>query len=468
MKKILVLRPAPDLLPVIKDACAPGYVVESAASQAECLGAMAATNVDFVFIDIDLLADQRNHSAKNPWKEALKPFWQANPHTEIIVTTPQDRIRDAVNAVKAGAGNYLALPINSDELKYVLDSILDSKLMQSELDYLRDSFWSDESADIIRTKSAAMKEVFDKIRMVAPTNTTVLLSGEIGTGKGVLAKLIHSHSKRRPAQFISVHCGAIPDTLIESELFGHEKGAFTGAVKRKLGKFEIARGGTIFLDEIATVTPAVQIKLLQVLQDRTFQRVGGEAPIDADARIIAATNFDLKAMCEAKEFRNDLYYRLNVFPIELPPLRDRLEDIPLLVEIFLKRLNLLYSAEIVSLHPLVLEAFQEYRWPGNIRELENLVERAFILENSDTLTPESFPAELFVGLGRAPSVAMDTSLTLAETRRRSLDLIERKYLKEVLSEQNGRIGQTASMAGITPRQLHKLMKKYDLRKENFK
>ena len=370
--------------------------------------------------------------------------------------------------MKAGAGNYLALPLNPDELKYVLDSILDSKLMQSELDYLRDSFWSDESADIIRTKSPAMKEVFDKIRMVAPTNTTVLLSGETGTGKGVLAKLIHTHSKRRGAQFISVHCGAIPDTLIESELFGHEKGAFTGAVRRKLGKFEIARGGTIFLDEIATVTPAVQIKLLQVLQDKTFQRVGGESAIDADARIITATNFDLKAMCEAKEFRNDLYYRLNVFPLEVPPLRDRLEDIPLLVETFLRRLNLLYSAEIVNLHPLVLEAFQEYRWPGNIRELENLVERAFILENSDTLTPESFPAELFAGLGRAPSVSVDTTLTLAETRRRSLDLIERKYLKEVLGELSGRIGQTAERAGITPRQLHKLMKKHALAKEDFK
>ena len=267
---------------------------------------------------------------------------------------------------------------------------------------------------------------------------------------------------------ISVHCGAIPDTLLESELFGHEKGAFTGAVRRRLGKFEIATGGTIFLDEIGTITPSAQIKLLQILQDQTFQRVGGEETLEANVRVITATNTDLKKMCEDGQFRKDLYYRLNVFPIEIPPLRDRPEDIPHLVEVFLKRMNKFSSKEIHHIHPRVLEAFTRYSWPGNIRELENLMERAFILETSSLLTPESFPSELFESEVPSASVFFDTQLTLTEVRHRGIEDIERHYLKEVLAKNQGRIKESASVAGVTTRQLHKLMKRYGIRKEEFR
>jgi transcriptional regulator with GAF, ATPase, and Fis domain len=255
---------------------------------------------------------------------------------------------------------------------------------------------------------------------------------------------------------------------LESELFGHEKGAFTGAIRRKLGKFEIAKGGTIFLDEIGTITPSAQIKLLQILQDGTFQRVGGEETIDANVRVIAATNTDLKKMSEQGLFRKDLYYRLNVFPIEVPPLRQRKEDIPHFVDVFLRRMNKFNAKAIHHVHPSVLEAFEQYDWPGNIRELENLIERAYILETSPILKPESFPSELFEAQGLAPSVSVDTKWSLSEVRKEGLKHIEKNYIKEQLIHHKGKIKDSAKAAGITTRQLHKLMKKYAIRKEDFK
>jgi transcriptional regulator with GAF, ATPase, and Fis domain len=343
-----------------------------------------------------------------------------------------------------------------------------SVLKQSELDYLRDQFWKADALDVVRTKSPAMTEVFKKIQSVSPTKTTILMSGETGTGKTVLAKLIHQHSNRQNAQFISVHCGAIPDTLVESELFGHEKGAFTGAVRKKMGKFELADGGTIFLDEIGTLTPPAQIKLLQVLQDGTFSRVGSEEAAQANARVIAATNDDLKMLCEQGRFRKDLYYRLNVFPIDIPPLRERTEDIPDLIEQFLDQLNREFQKRIVEVHPEVLKALSSYEWPGNVRELENLVERAYILENSTMLTPESFPLELFDEQQTTALLPMDTQLSLANARKQALENFERQYLKALLTRNKGKINTSAKEAAISTRQLHKLMRKYDLRKESFK
>lgn len=383
--------------------------------------------------------------------------------------TPPERAGEAVEAVKAGAANYVTYPLNAEEIRYVTESVHEGIRAQSELDYLRDRFWQSDSLDVVQTRNQAMRAVFDQVRLVAPTKSTVLLTGETGTGKGVLAKLIHRHSNRRGVQFIGIHCGAIPDTLLESELFGHEKGAFTGAIRRKLGKFELANRGTIFLDEIGTITPSAQIKLLQVLQDRTFQRVGGETVIEADVRIIAASNKDLGQMVEQGLFRNDLYYRLNVFPIEIPPLRERREDIPQLTEIFLRQMNRFNHRGIHYVHPLVMEAFQRYPWPGNIRELENLVERACILESSSILTSTSFPAELFTGAPSALSApAGRTGLTLAETRALAVTEAEKSYLQELLARTGGRINRTAESAGVTVRQISKLMRKYNIRKETFR
>ena len=322
--------------------------------------------------------------------------------------------------------------------------------------------------DIIHTQSTVMQKIFEKIRSVAPTKTTVLLTGETGTGKGVLANLIHQHSNRRDKQFIQLHCGAIPDTLLESDLFGHEKGAFTGADRRKLGKFEIANGGTIFLDEIGTITLSAQIKLLQILQDQTFQRVGGDALLKADTRIIVATNSDLDKMCKEGQFRRDLYYRLNIFPIELPSLQDRKDDIPHILKVILNNMNNTHLKEIADVHPRVMEAFYKYSWPGNIREMENLIERAYILEGTKTLTPENFPGELFESNFHSKAIPVNSSSNLSDVRKKAIEDIEKEYLIFKLEENKGKLKATAAAAEISTRHLHNLMTKYGLRKEAFK
>ena len=332
----------------------------------------------------------------------------------------------------------------------------------------KDDFWSQEVLKEVHTRSPKMLQTFEKVKSVAPTKTTVLLLGDTGVGKGTVAKLIHQHSSRKDESFVHVHCGALPDTLAESELFGYEKGAFTGAVKRKLGRFDTAQKGTIFLDEINTISGTMQIKLLQVLQDRIFQRVGGEYPIETDVRVIAASNSDLQQLCDEGLFRKDLYYRLSVFPLEIPSLQERSEDIPDWVNYLIEWFNKLYFKEIQDADPLVVKALQEYSWPGNIRELENVIERAYILETTSTLRAENFPQELFGDLNNPAEIAMDITQPLAEVRRQSLEHIERQYLKELMSKYLGRINQAAEAAGITTRQLHKLLSKYRIRKEEFK
>jgi len=439
--------------------------VAKASDKNSALDMLKKRRYDFVFYDLEILKES---VSENDYKTALQPFWYLFPTIEIIIMSSQEMIRETMMAIKAGASDFLTYPINPEELRYLVENIHKSKIIHSELDYLREQFWQSNALDIIKTKNLVMQKVFDKIRAVAPTKSTVLLTGETGTGKGVLANLIHQHSNRGDEQFISVHCGAIPDTLLESELFGHEKGAFTGADRRKLGKFEIANGGTIFLDEIGTITPSAQIKLLQILQDQTFQRVGGEEVLKTDTRIIAATNTDLYRMCEEGQYRKDLYYRLNVFPIEAPPLRERIDDLPHLVKMILNKMNKIHLKDIYNFHPLVMEAFQRYSWPGNIRELENLIERAYILESSSILTPESFPAGLFESEAPSAMILTNSSLSLAEVRQKSMADIERCYLKTLLENNKGRIKDSAAAAGISTRQLHKLMIKYGIRKEEFK
>lgn len=439
--------------------------VEVTSSKDSCLEMFRRKRYEFLLIDVETLLES---TPDRNYKTALKPFWQLHPSAQIIVMSSQDKIREAVKAVKAGASDYLTYPVDPEEIRHVTESVYESLVMESELDYLRDRFWQEDSRDIVHTQSLLMKDVFNKMRSVAPTKSSVLLVGETGTGKGVLARLIHQHSKRKDGPFIAVHCGAIPDTLLESELFGHEKGAFTGAIRRKLGRFEIAQSGTIFLDEIGTITPSAQIKLLEILQDGTFHRVGGEDTIEANARVVTATNTNLREMCDQGQFRRDLYYRLNVFPIEIPPLRERMEDIPHIVEVILGRLNKFHSKEIREVDLNVLEALRGYSWPGNIRELENVLERAYIIAESTTLSLESFPLDIQQCRipGGLPSI--NRSLPLAEARRKGVEEIERSYLTQLLTERRGRIKDTAQAAGISSRQLHKLMKKYGLTKEQFK
>ncbi len=465
MKNVLIVSRDGESAAVFKKNCGQQGDVVAVSSLVEAQDVLRKNRSDLLFIDIGILQKSAKISG---YKAILQPFWLQYPTLDIVVMTTKEMLREAVSVVKQGASDYIMYPLIDDEIRLLLGNLEEAQKVQSELDYLRDQFWDRDTMPFVQTRSPAMKKVFENVRSVAPTRSTVLLTGETGTGKGVLAKLIHQHSNRRDEQFISVHCGAIPDTLLESELFGHEKGAFTGATKRKQGKFEIANGGSIFLDEIGTITSAAQIKLLQVLQDGIFQRIGGETDTKVDVRIITATNENLKQLCEEKKFRTDLYYRLNVFPIEIPPLRERKEDIPGLVEVFIRQLNRFHSKGVFDVHPQVMEAFLNYSWPGNIRELENIMERAYILERSSVLLPESFPAELFADEDTLPRVQVDTLLPLAEVRRRGVEEIERCYLKEVLDKHVGRINKTAEAAGVTTRQLHKLMKKYGLKKEEFK
>lgn len=463
MKHILIVSQNHDDIEQVRLAFRQTHTFRIASDVREALELLAQRRSDLLFIDIDIIGNGEGH-----YQQTVQSFKNHFLTIEIVVMADKARIRDAVKAVRFGASDYVIRPLDAEEIHHVAECISKEMIVQSELDYLRGQFWKTDAMTFIRTNHPAMKKVYESIRMVAPTRATVLLVGETGTGKGILASLIHRHSNREKGRFISVHCGAIPETLVESELFGYEKGAFTGAVRRKLGKFEIACQGSIFLDEIATLTPSAQIKLLQVLQDGTFTRVGGEDFLQTDARVIAAANMDLKAMCDQGTFRRDLYFRLNVFPIEIPPLRERTEDIRILAEIILAGLNARMNKPITGIHPDVITAMKGYAWPGNIRELENMMERAYILETADTLTPAYFPAEL-LGVRPYPSaLSVDAGIPIAEARRGVLEEFERQYIRRLLTKNRGRVNKSAHDAGITTRQFHTLMTRYGIAKEEFK
>ncbi|MBT8490561.1 MAG: sigma-54 dependent transcriptional regulator [Deltaproteobacteria bacterium] len=466
MRASLIISSSKEIVNLISTSLPKDYRLDTLDSLNEALSLFQKNAFDVIFIDLIVLKDASNN---HNYKEAFQALRKIHPLVDIVVLASKENIRETVKAIKAGADDYLTYPIDPAEVQLIVESLHESLTQNLELDYLRDKFWKTEWLDIIRTRSLGMREAYNKIRAVAPTKATALMTGETGTGKGLIARVIHRHSNRSEDPFISVHCGAIPDTLLESELFGHEKGAFTGAVRKKPGKFELACSGTIFLDEIGTISPSAQIKLLQVLQDGTFSRVGGEEVLTTDARVIAATNADLAGMSDRGEFRRDLFYRLNVFPVEIPPLRERVEDISFLIEVFLNKLNQKYGKNIQTVPPQVINALKNYHWPGNIRELENLMERAFILEAGAMLTPESFPAELFKsGAEFAAILPVDAQLPLSEARRQVIEDFERQYLKELFSRNKGKVGRVAEEAGVSTRQLNKLMVKYGIRKEAFK
>ena len=468
MESVIVAGADSSVIGKIRETMGTGFRVRGInKSEKALLASLAGSKYHYLFVDLAILKEAASEPAAS-YASVLERLRTEGDSSRIIVLSPKEMAGEAVMAVRAGASDYLTYPLDPIEIQHVLENIKDQISLESELDYLRDRFWQTESLENIRTKNEKMRKVFGMIRSVAPTKSTVLLFGETGTGKGLLARIIHTHSNRRDNQFISVHCGAIPETLLESELFGHEKGAFTGAIRKKLGKFEMADGGTIFLDEVSTLTAAAQIKMLQVLQDGTFQRVGGEETIRVDVRVISATNVPLEEMCREGEFRKDLYYRLNVFPIEIPSLSARAEDIPQLAMLFLRKLETKGQKGILSIGEKVMEGLKAYPWPGNIRELENLMERAYILGKAPALREDDFPDEIS-SFGDSPSILpIDASKTLAEMRRRVLEEAEKAYLKELLANSAGKLKPAAQVAGITTRQLHKLMKKHSLRKEDFK
>jgi DNA-binding NtrC family response regulator len=419
---------------------------------------------DLVFMDVTMQAG----GSLDLLQEISRNIRRSTPLSQIIALAPKESVRKAVTAVRKWANDYLTYPIDGAEIDLVLESIHENRSKNLELEYLRDKFWKSEWIEIIQTNNLVMRSVLDNVRSVAPTIATVLLLGETGTGKGLMARLLHQHSHRSEGPFVSVHCGAIPDTLIESELFGHEKGSFTGADRKKIGKFEIAYNGTIFLDEIGTLTASAQVKLLQVLQDGTFSRVGGADTIHTNARIIAATNSDLNEMAESGTFRKDLYYRLNVFPIEIIPLKKRKEDLPHFINLFIGNLNNKYGKNINDIDDDVMKALQAYSWPGNLRELENVLERAYILEKGETLRPVSFPGTLIIDSKIVQAINETSVLPLAEARQIAIDEFERTYLSTLLRKYKGKVNVSAKEADITTRQFSRLAAKHGLDKTKYK
>ncbi|MDA0838579.1 MAG: sigma-54 dependent transcriptional regulator [Planctomycetota bacterium] len=374
----------------------------------------------------------------------------------FIIMTAFGTVQTAVAAMKLGADDYLTKPLNFDELQIVLERTLERRALELEMEILRKRLKQKFSVGQIVGSSPQMQRVFKLLEQVAPTTATVLILGETGTGKELIAEAIHENSDRAAGPFIKVNCSALAESLLESELFGHEKGSFTGADARRKGKFEIADGGTLFLDEIGEVSLGTQVKLLRFLQEREFERVGGNEVLKVDVRVIAAANRDLKAAIEDNEFREDLYYRLNVISLEMPPLRDRLADLQSLVEHFIEKYARRHNKTISGIEPHGLHRMMAYRWPGNIRELENVVERAVVLALDETIKSDQLPAFL----PEQPE-QMDPDLT-PPIPGASLKELERYAIVKTLEQFEGHRAKSAAALGISVRALQYKLKEYGL------
>ncbi len=377
------------------------------------------------------------------------------PQPVCILLTAYGSIETAVEAIKRGASDFLTKPVNLDELDLRLQSALRARHMEQENRQLREQLDAKFGMESMVGESPAIQEVFDTVRQVAPSRANVLIQGETGTGKELVAQAIHRLSPRAKGPLITVHCASLPPTLLESELFGHEKGAFTGATERRPGRFELADGGSLFLDEIGEIDSSVQVKILRVLEQRTFERVGGRDTLEVDVRLMAATNKDLKQLVQEGTFREDLFYRLNVVTIMLPSLQERLEDIPLLVQKFLEEFNAENNKQIEGLTPDCLSALMTYDWPGNIRELRNVIERMVVLSRQPRLTVRDLPAHMRQGADE-PRAAMVTP-------DMSLDDAERTMIIKALEMHAGNRTKAAKQLGISRRTLHRKLNEYGLR-----
>jgi two-component system response regulator HydG len=386
----------------------------------------------------------------------------------VIVVTAYGSIEQAVRAMQLGAVHYLTKPINYKELLVVLERALDQSKLKREVERLRKEVTGRYSFSNIIGKSRAMQAVFELVSDVAATDATVLIQGETGTGKELIAKAIHFNSDRRKGPFVGVSCAALAESLLESELFGHEAGAFTGALKTRIGRFEQADGGTIFLDEIGDVPPPVQAKLLRVLQEREFERVGGNEPVRVDVRLISATNKDLGKAIQKGEFREDLYYRLNVMLVALPPLRERLEDLPLLAFHFLRQYAERFGKVIEDIEPEAVEMMAAHRWPGNVRELENVIERAVTFEKTGKLRKETIARCLTPSRDGNFPLFVYENVPFQRAKKDLSDRFEREYLTRLLEKHRGHITQAAREAELDYKNFFEKMKKHGLSKWDFK
>ncbi len=385
-----------------------------------------------------------------------------------IVMTGFGSIADAVQAMHLGAVDFLTKPVDPDHLRLVVNRALRERKLQDEVAALREEVRKRYSFDGVISKNPRMLALFDLIANVAETTTTVLIEGETGTGKEIIAQAIHQASSGvRSGPLVAVNCAAVPENLLESELFGHEKGAFTSAINRRQGRFELANGGTIFLDEIGDMPLPMQAKLLRVLQERRFERVGGTEAIEVDVRVIAASNQNLAKLIENHAFREDLYYRLNVVKIDLPPLRERPEDIPLLTAHFTSRYARAGEAP-KKIGPATMEMLLNYRWPGNIRELENLIERACVTAHGDSIEPEHLPPDLLNSKASAAPFAVDLTRPLPELLREMTANVERQYIQKALQKSHGNVSRCADLCGLSRRSIAAKLSEYRIDKSVYK
>jgi DNA-binding NtrC family response regulator len=422
-----------------------GYKVQPASSGEEALQKFDIEPFDIVLLDIKMPGIGGI--------ETLRRLKEVDPGVTILIVTGYPSIDTAVKAIKLGAYDYITKPFTPDALRIAINRALERKSLLTENLHLRRQLKAKSESDTIIGQSEAMRNIYELVRRTAPTDSTVLITGESGTGKELIARAIHTYSLRQDKEFITVDCSALVETLLESELFGHVKGSFTGAIQAKYGSFELANGGTFFFDEIGNLSLDIQAKLLRVIQEKEIKPVGGEKTVKVDVRIIAATNQDLKQAIARKSFREDLYYRLNVVPIQIPPLRERKEDIPPLANHFLQKYNKKRKIPVTNVEPEAMNLLTSYDWPGNVRELENAIERALILEDGDTLLPRCFP---WIG-GQKQGKALLTSST-----DYSLEEMEKEHIRRVLDKTNGHRGQAATLLGIDRKTLYTKVRKYQL------
>lgn len=440
------------------------FEIEEAGNGQEALNKVKVQSYDLILMDVRM--PQMNGL------DALKEIKEHDPRTFVVIMTAHSNLNDAVIAIKEGAYDYVEKPVSPEKLTDIVRKSIEAHEMISSLTASNPIFDDDIESEIVGSNSK-MKEVFNLIYKLCKVETTVLIRGENGTGKELVARAIHYNSPRKAGAFVAINCGAIPENLMESEFFGHEKGAFTGAIERKIGKFQLANNGTLFLDEIGELKPEMQVKILRALQEKKFTPVGSNREVKTNARIIAATNRNLEKMMETGEFREDLFYRLNVMPIFLPPLRDRIDDIPMLATSFLQKFSREHGKNIASIEPTCLELMKKYRWPGNIRELENIIERAFIVESSNSMTVASLPDQI-----RSGSVNSGTQQTVGFTANPTagdgpLDFeifkeqAEKDFIISALKANKGKINQTVAQANIPKNTLLRKIKKYSINVKEY-
>ncbi len=454
MEKILIVDDDPEILNVIADILREaGYEADKAEDGRKAIRCVEDDFYDLVITDLNL--------PQVDGMKVLQYVVDQSPETMCVILTGYGTIKGSVEAIKMGAFDYITKPVKSDEILIVVEKALKFRQLERENTLLKQQLRRKYRFENFVGDSGPIQKVFELIERVADTDSTVLITGESGTGKELIAKAIHYNSHRQDNPMVVINCGAIPEELLESELFGHEKGAFTGAHKMRVGRFELANGGTIFLDEIGDMSPNLQVKLLRVLQEQKFERVGGTRTLEIDVRILAATNKNLISAVNRGRFRQDLFYRLNVIPIRVPPLRHRKPDIPLLLDFFIKKFNKQNRKRITGFSQEGLDCLMEYRWPGNVRELENLVERLIILSNGDQIELEDVPDSIKGKPSNVESIEVKIPKD-GIVFDQAVEEYEKKLILQALAETNWVKTKAAKLLNINRTTLIEKMKKKNL------